>query len=189
MSNEDIESFEEYISSSIDERWITNFREMFSRHGIESILEKTYVSYVTIPLDMKDQYDNTLHVFKHAYAAAKLTVCNSDELKQLDILVHGFYELDNLCGVDTDKPLHKLNQKDQLDELMKLDKDFIKFKDYYIKTKTQLSKDIFVKWFRVFAKMIFTFNGYQAPPRIDPKQALMDAMGVTDLFEELLGSY
>lgn len=176
------ESFEEYINLHTEELWIDRFCAMFAQNSIEEILEMTYLKFRTTHLDMKSQYNNALHVFKHAYIASKKLTCDSEESKQLDIFVHGVYELDALCGVYWNDP-------DDLEQLAKLDEDFIKFKDYYIKTKTQLSKDIFMRWFKAFAKMLFLFNGYQAPPRLDPQQAMRDAMGLTNLFEELLGSY
>ena len=40
--------------------------------------------------------------------------------------------------------------------------------------------------FTEFGRLIFLFNAYQAPPRLNPQQAARDALGLTDLFAEML---
>ena len=190
------EIFEEYIKPS-DPEWVAKYCEMFGKRGIEGILQDLFAVHLTCGLDIHEQYVEIVHAFTHAYAATKqINVPGSD---QLDILLHGFYDLDIRCGIACDSDLGSDSASDSDSEtdlkndpdliyLAKLDEDFANFKNYYINTKSRLN-GIYGKWFQTFAELIFLFNGYQAPARLDPAQAVRDAMGLTDVFDELLGAY
>jgi len=106
--------------------------------------------------------------------------CAKDMKSALSIAV---YELDTKCGTSHDEwPPRK---EDEQRVIQELDMDYIKYKDIFIRHISLIHGDdrsIFI----LFSRLIFLFNGYQAPYRTCPRKALEDAMGITDLFKELI---
>lgn len=99
-------------------------------------------------------------------------------------LREAIYDIDTGCGID-ECICRKQTKEEHMRILDLLDQDLIKFKDIFINHISRV-KDMDREIFILFSHLIFLFNGYQAPPRLDPKKASEDAMGITDLFGELI---
>jgi hypothetical protein len=105
----------------------------------------------------------------------------SDE--KITKLVTAFHALDTGCGIEEElRPDTPFQETQRL--LRLLDEDLLLFGKIYRQHREGMT-DPHRTLFTQFSRLIFRFNGYQAPPRSDPEQAMRDALGLTDLFSEL----
>jgi hypothetical protein len=106
-------------------------------------------------------------------------------LNQIKNMSWLMYQLDRECG--TNEPLDPKDSMKEYEKKIKLlDEDRDKFISIIDSNYKSILKDrIGCKTFIMFfAKLLFEFNGYQAPPRFDQKKAVEDSMGITDVFQE-----
>ena len=94
----------------------------------------------------------------------------------INTVVSCVYELDELCGGATTY---------REDMLLALDGDMQKFTRYLSARLRETSSKSAVQFILFFAELVYVFNGYQAPVRATPQEAVRDAAGLSDPFNEL----
>lgn len=60
------------------------------------------------------------------------------------------------------------------------------FSQIFNRNRARITNPVMLEIHEQFCRLIFKFNGYQAPPRSNPRDAYRDALGDTNLFEELI---
>ncbi len=118
-------------------------------------------------LKSKDLYNKMLYEISFIETILK-------EKKEFEVEIQ-LLETLNVCM----KELDNCNINNELKENLKKFKAILS--DSLAKVQGNEAHTYLIK----FARLVFLFNGYQAPPRTDPQQALKDALGETDLFDEL----
>jgi hypothetical protein len=165
------ETFEDYIR--VRENSLNDTRNMLSLSNKE-ILYRLLI--------IKGKYDKKQQYTMFRSVSVGLNILRPDD--QILILLKGMHELDTCCGIkeilkpeQTDEETHRI--------LALLDNDLIKFKGIYKKWSVEL-KDEYYDVYTYFARLLFTFNGYQGPLRTSADKAIQDSLGLTDLFSELI---
>lgn len=169
-------SFEEYVS--IPDTHVKSFINVVGQFGVfkyvETVISDTRTKFEGRP---KEEYTFIVWNCKHLYKIY------GKEYPDIEALMLGLYKLDNDCG-DTLPIFEDLSREELSERLHIIDLDREKFKVIFLENyhKIKETSALFVE----FARLIFQFNGYQAPYRTDPQKASEDAMGLTDLFGEFL---
>lgn len=146
--------------------------------------------YLTELSDKRDIYSYLLNCITEIYVAMK-NMENRDEtmnesyelIKQMIIIMK---EFDTECGLEEGLSMNQTEEK-QIEILEKLDEDKELFKQKFKKMINESTLPEFaMEFLLVFIELIFNFNGYQAPPRTDPLEAISDSLGYTNLYEEMV---
>jgi len=182
-----METYEEYISHKTNIKDQKLLLSVIQKFGFDEFLSRM----MSLSESEDDSHD--------AYDALRLSIINVNSILQnnpneisktenekISILLHAMYEFDEHCGISEElRP--NMPQEEELRILKILDSDREKFKQILIKyIKICGNDEILFDFIAHFAKLIFMFNGYQAPMRNDPLIALRDSMGLNNLFVELL---
>jgi len=182
------ETFEDYIKINIDQLEIDACRIVIECSGIDILLTTIYETVITQKYGQNPKWyykfilQNILSIMELA------NMDNDEQLKYLlTPLIMGFYEIDINCGID--EWVTPKSSKTETNKIIKLlDEDRIKFNDLFITNYNKIDNELCKKIYLQFCRLIFNFNGYQAPFRLSAKKATQDAMGLTDLFGEYLES-
>ena len=181
-----VDTFEEYIFTVLELSGKTLILEGLKKIGLDMFIETNLV--ITMIHDFKDQYDELLGSIQEHYTALFDDKQNEfpTEKERISLLAHGMYELDTKCGID-EELTPDLTYEETQEVLMMLDIDEDKFRNIIVKYLKLMKTDEPIKdYFLAFARLIYTFNGYQAKSRPTAKQALEDAYGLSDPFGEMI---
>lgn len=186
----DNETFEDYISirqQNFDQNSLQVIRDRIKLHGFSDYL-KILLHSIDHMTNSYKRYDFLYHCAKETYNACLNQGDLQNEFALIKVLCHGMYHLDNDCGItETLTPDLALEVQRRIVDL--LDRDLEKYHAIMFEYTPQLkSHPSLLDCWLVFAGLIFRFNGYQAPYRNNPNQALADALGLTDLYQEYLKS-
>jgi hypothetical protein len=180
-----METFEEYTKKIPTNDNMQSIIIVINNLGLSKSM-KYFRSKIKRYKNIRDAYDAIVSSSVQNYYCYKL---HKDKFKEdvhdLDILMHGIYEIDTQSGI-SEKLDRNLSKQEEEKILEKLDKDRDKFKNILKKYLNLLNNIEIKKLYIYFGKLIFTFNDYQAPYRTDPKKAIEDSMGMTNLYGELL---
>jgi hypothetical protein len=192
-----VESFDDYTQLKLELSDKILYEKILKDVGYE-----TYIASMNMDLISQSIFDapKASYDFIRTNSIFLLQVCRESfphmttEISRLSELVHGLYELDCLCGNSGSTTKMNIGQDEEDDgeedefyeSLVELDKDREKFKILFSKNYDLIEGDVERELYIKFANLIFMFNSYRAPIRIDPKKAYNDALGLTDLFGEFL---
>lgn len=133
----------------------------------------------------KDRY---IFLSKHLHvadiAARKALGDDSTEAKKIGQLQKSVARLDDECGTD----IHLVPgtpREVQNKQIAELDNDKVKFA-LILKEELPKNEGAFEAFLIEYARLVYRFNEYQAPFRTSGHQAMLDAMGLSDHFSELL---
>jgi len=140
--------------------------------------------------DEKKKYSYFLSCIAEIYYALDQMI-NKNEIMNSNMgivikMINVMKKLDNDCGTEEGIVSTQSNEQNER-ILIKLDEDRILFKQILMESmKDNELPDYALLFILSFAELIFKFNGYQAPPRLNPVDAFNDSLGLTDLFDELM---
>jgi hypothetical protein len=181
MSSEK-DSFVEYTTRDYDsktlDKLIKTYQESKSNFNVmlECIMKNCKSK------DLKIQYHVLLSSMIKFYYSFKTKSEYKEEAKRIEKILHAFHSLDCECGGVDYEPGELVPGSEKL---IDLDADREKFKNI-LEAQIKTFEGLDLSCVLMFAKLIFKFNGYQAPLRDDVSLAIMDALGISDLFGELL---
>jgi hypothetical protein len=179
-----METFEKYVHSNIPDNVLQDIIKSVNEIGLSKLTK--IVRKKTNYLPPRDAYDVIrIASIQNYYCYKNYSDKFTEDVSDFNIIIHGIYELDVTCGIDDTLNPH-LSQKEELKILTKLDEDELKFGNILKKYLVLFKNSEMKKLFKSFAKLIFMFNGYQAPERTDPQQAVRDSLGMSDLFGEFI---
>jgi hypothetical protein len=180
------DSFEDYCHSpKYEKEFLEKEYEnsiKFGKDVYETFLVQTLLYKLKNLDDTKEIYQCLRHYLLLNHQMFELKNITNDDYKRNLALLEAFWDIDENCGNSVNLDPED-NPTTTAKKLKLLDEDEKKFDKIF---RTQYSGlDASSKiYFMAFASLIFIFNGYQAPPRSDAKKAILDSMGVTDLFKE-----
>ena len=182
------ETFEEYMTIHSTSAHPEDFQKIRSRiqvhQGLSGYLQVLLTNIRFGIHEPQNQYTYLYHCIKETYEA-----CRSEPHQELVLLCQAMYHLETDCGCGAEVPNLRpgMSTKKQNQILQLLDADLEKF-HVVMHEYIQVLKPhpVLLEYFLTFAGLIFRFNGYQAPFRTDPQQALADASGLTDLYIDYL---
>lgn len=141
-----------------------------------------------IPTNPGDLYDMYTLAPRFLYIASHIS--KDDKLHEVSAEIETFcrfmFRLDTQCGyIDPLTP--EMNAEQHAEVLHRLDQDRTQFKRIVKEAIETLGEHkALLQYFIDFGSFLFQCNGYQAPARSDPTLAIRDAMGISDLYTEML---
>jgi hypothetical protein len=156
--------------------------------SVEMLLTNVIKESVQQNEDVFPERGRYIFLWHHLYAIGVTANAafreSSGESKKVTQLQRSMDRLDDECG--TDICLSPSMSDHELDEKLALvDADKVKFAAIL---KEELGKNAgaFRTFLIEYARLVYQFNGYQAEARTDVAMAMLDSMGVSDHFQELL---
>lgn len=184
------DDFDDYVSGKYDQKDLEKLLENFRKVKF-TLFVKSVLHFAENEDDLREKYSILKFSMIEQYHCLKYSKDNEfvEEKQIIKMLLDAMYELDCKCGIfiDVTEYNKKLSDKKDSKQLLKLlDEDKLKFKKILVRhIKLLQSKDkLYVLYLLQFAELIFGFNGYQAPPRDNIRQAINDSYGLNNLFEE-----
>lgn len=163
------ETFAEYTTFKFNEQHLDKYKQIIEKMGVVGYLESMIPDIRgKYRQDLRTCYDFIVKNCQYLYKAAP-------DIPGLKTLMEGLYDIDTKCGSEASSQ-----------SLAALDRDREHFKMLFKQHREKITDPVMKTIFEEFSRLIFRFNGYQAPSRLDPAQAIRDAMGQTDLFGEML---
>ena len=147
--------------------------------------EDTLNEFIVDPVDIYYSYITGASLAYNASHVRKdeKSITFAEEVNQMCQLM---YRLDTEC-VSAEALRPDMSLKEHHECLAALDADREIFKTIVMEAlETLKNHRILLEYVLGFAKVIFRFNCYQAPPRTNPIKSALDAAGMTDLFGELI---
>ena len=183
-----MDTFEDYISfKNIDQEIISRMNVMIMTRTVHCLY--TAIHKMAQTQEPKNAYPAIVYELKIIFHILKTHKDKDSEYvsscrSELEKLLRGMYEIDIIDGGNDEMVTPKHSPEETSRIMEKSDKSRDLFMSTYKKNKKLLTEPT-ANVYRIFGKLLFMFNAYQAPPRFDPRKALEDTLGRTDVFTEM----
>jgi len=164
-------TFQKYVEKNINQEIKNKLFEMYKKINLETLLNNVLI--VIKKKNNKLKYMYLLETMIEHYVILENQQDYTNDRNEIELLLRGFYELDNEIGnvVVLEK---NMNDEEFQKNLLLLDNDFNKYLEIVKKYIGLFKfKKSHLLYFITFAKLIYLFNGYQAPSTPNIHEAIL----------------